>query len=210
MASTALDFALLALALGGPAAVLATPRAVAVLVVWFAGACTLAWLRPVREHDANAIEREHRAGFIALFVLPLVTPAVSAAGRRFGVLPWFASEWADGIGVALVALGLAVRIAAMARLGSRFSPLVAVQRTHALERGGPYAAVRHPGYLGSLLACVGAMLAFGSALALPLVAAFALLLRARIALEESLLERTFGDEWRRYRERTHALLPRWR
>jgi len=139
-----------------------------------------------------------------------VTPAVSAAGRRFGVLPWFASEWAGGIGVALVALGLAVRIAAMARLGSRFSPLVAVQRTHALERGGPYAAVRHPGYLGSLLACVGAMLAFGSALALPLVAAFALLLRARIALEESLLERTFGDEWRRYRERTHALLPRWR
>jgi protein-S-isoprenylcysteine O-methyltransferase Ste14 len=68
--------------------------------------------------------------------------------------------------------------------------------------------VRHPGYLGSLLACAGAMLAFGSALALPLVAAFALLLRARIAREEALLERHFGDEWRAYRARTGALLPR--
>jgi len=58
MASTALDFALLALALGGPAAVLATPRAVAVLVVWFAGACTLAWLRPANFPCAQLLTDE--------------------------------------------------------------------------------------------------------------------------------------------------------
>src|SRR5262249_30647966 len=100
------------------------------------------------------------------------------------------------------------RIAAMATLGSRFSPLVVVQRDHVLQTSGIYAHIRHPGYAGALLACAGAMIAFGSLLALPLVAIFAGLLGQRIEREETLLEQHFGDEYQRYRERSGALWPR--
>src|SRR5205085_1107774 len=109
-------------------------------------------------------------------------------GERFEVFHWFAWPALEWAGVALVTLGLGVRIFAMSRLGSRFSPLVAVQRGHVLETTGIYARIRHPGYCGALLACTGAMLAFGTVLPLPLVAVFAGLVGKRIEREEILLE----------------------
>src|SRR5439155_6944026 len=92
--------------------------------------------------------------------------------------------------------------------GSRFSPLIAVQREHPLETAGLYARIRHPGYLGAWLAALGAALAFGSALALPLLGLMLLSLESRMRREELLMERHFGDRYRRYRERTGRLLPR--
>lgn len=208
LAVTALDAALLALALGGVAPLLGHARALALIAVWGVGSIVLALIRPVRTHEPLASAAESRGAFVALFLIPLLTPAVGALGERFAVFPWFARTPLEWAGVAMVAAGLAVRIAAMARLGSRFAPIVSIQRGHALETGGIYSRIRHPGYLGAAMACAGAMLAFGSALAFPLVIAFLALLRQRIRIEEAAMERHFGDEYRRYRERTGSLLPR--
>lgn len=205
--ATALDAVLLALALGGWRAVFAHPRAPALLLVWLVCALVLALWRPVRAQRPAEAERESPWLTLALFVLPLAIPPLAAWGERHGIamLPGGAARaWA---GVVLVAAGLAIRIAAMVRLGSRFSPLVVVQAEHALETRGLYARVRHPGYLGALLAATGALLAFGSAAALPALLAFAAALAVRVRLEERLLARRFGDAWRVYRERTSAFLP---
>jgi protein-S-isoprenylcysteine O-methyltransferase Ste14 len=51
------------------------------------------------------------------------------------------------------------------------------------------------------------MLAFGSALAAPLVIVFLGLIGHRIRREERALLEHFGDEYQRYRSRTGALLP---
>lgn len=205
---TGFDAVLLAAALGGLPALLAHPRALALLGVWGAGAITLALARPVRTHDPAQTRAEPVWMLPTLFLVPLATAPVSALGERFALLPWFALPAFEWSGIVLAALGYALRIAAMTRLGSRFSPLVSVQRTHALETGGVYALVRHPGYVGSWLACAGAMLAFGSALALPLLLLFLAALTNRLRREERLLEERFGDEFRRYRARTGALWPR--
>jgi len=208
LAVTGLDAALLGLALGGLTPLLGHPRALVLLALWAAGGVTLALLRPVHGHDAVAVERDAPYVLAALFLLPLLTPPAAALGERLvlwplpggGALRWF--------GVALSGAGLALRIAAMAQLGPRFSPLVAMQREHALETRGLYAHIRHPGYLGAGLAALGGTLAFGSALALPLVAAMGLLLGARAGREESMLARHFGAEYLRYRARTGRFLPR--
>lgn len=205
---TGLDAALLALALGGVAPLLAHPRALALLAVWLVGAVTLALLRPVRGHDATAVERDPPFVLLALFLLPLLTPPVAAFGERVGWWPLSGAAPLRWFGVALSGAGLAVRIAAMAQLGSRFSPLVAVQREHALETHGLYARVRHPGYLGALLAALGGALAFGSAAGLPLVAVMGLLLWARAGREEVMLERYFGAAYLNYRARSGRFLPR--
>jgi len=93
-------------------------------------------------------------------------------------------------------------------MGARFSPLLALQREHALETTGWYAFVRHPGYLGALLASWGAALAFGSALALPLAGVLTLVQLDRVRREERLLAGHFGEAWSDYARRTGALLPR--
>lgn len=202
----AFEAALLAAGLGSFAA-LADPRALALLVLWAAGGYALQWLQPMRGHDAATTERDPGA-MLVLLLAPLLTPMVGAFGARMGWAmlpqPWLVS-WA---GIAMAAIGLTIRIGAMARLGPRFSPLVAVQREHALETTGLYTHVRHPGYLGGLLACLGSALAFGSALALPLVLLMRVAQGARIRREEALMARTFGDAWRAYADRTGALLPR--
>ena len=171
-------------------------------------AVALALLRPVRGHDAVAVERESPLVLLLLFLIPLATPPAAALSERLALwaLPGGrALRWA---GVALSGAGLALRIAAMAQLGSRFSPRVAMQREHTLETRGLYARVRHPGYAGAWLAALGGALAFGSAVTLPLVLAMGALLWRRAAREESMLERHFGDAYRSYRDRTGRFVPR--
>ena len=82
-----------------------------------------------------------------------------------------------------------------------------VKQEHELIRGGPYAQVRHPIYTGLLLAFIGTAIVRGEwrgVLAVLIV--FAALWR-KLRLEERWMTETFGDEYRRYRERTAALIP---
>lgn len=204
----ALDAALLAVGVGGLPSLLHHPRALALLAVWAAGGSCLALLRPVRTRDPVERRADQRLVVAVLFLVPLVAPMLSAWCERLGWWPLpggAALRWA---GVALAAAGFALRILAMRRLGSRFSPLIEVQRGHVLETGGVYARVRHPGYAGAWLANLGAILAFGSGATLALALVMALAQEARVRREEAALEAAFGDEYRRYRERTGRYLPR--
>jgi protein-S-isoprenylcysteine O-methyltransferase Ste14 len=210
-----LDAALFALALGGPAALLSHPRALALLAAWYAAALTLAALRPVGTQDPVETRADQPLVMAVLFLVPLLGPPLSALGERLGLLdgPWgalpqtarLAVTW---LGVLIAVAGLVVRVAAMIRLGARFSPRITIQREHALETSGLYAHVRHPGYLGALLATGGAILAFASALAWPLFAILLLAQNSRAEREETLLEQRFGDAWRDYRARTGRFIPR--
>jgi len=201
------EAALLAWGLGGFGALAASPRALALLAIWGVVGVTLTVSRSARGQDIVRAERDPLA-MAALALLPLAIPPVAAWGGRLGLWPLPAAGVLGWLGVALSALGLALRVSAMRQLGARFSPLLAVQREHALETTGWYAVVRHPGYLGSLVASWGAAIVFGSGLALPLALAMTLFQADRVRREERLLEGQFGDVWRAYASRTGALLPR--
>jgi protein-S-isoprenylcysteine O-methyltransferase Ste14 len=207
--ATGLDAALIGAALGGAAPLLAHRPAIALLAVWAAGSVFLAMRRPVRGHDAVTIERDTSGVLPALFALPLLAAPLAALGERLELWPLPGGSWVQWLGVAVSGAGIALRIAAMAQLGTRFSPLVALQREHPLETTGLYARVRHPGYVGAWLAALGGALAFDSALGLPAPAIMAALLSLRATREEALLERHFGEDYRRYRARTGRFFPRW-
>jgi protein-S-isoprenylcysteine O-methyltransferase Ste14 len=205
--AAALDVALVAWALGGFGPLLQHPIAPALLLVWAAAGVILALLRPVRAQDVVTRAPESPAVLIALFLVPLAATPLAAWGQRLGIAVLPGSNALGWLGIAISGIGLAIRIAAMAQLGPRFSPLLAVQRAHDLETSGLYAHVRHPGYAGAWLASLGGTLAFGGGLGLPLVAAMGLLLWNRAGREEALLERRFGDAWRAYRARTGRFVP---
>jgi protein-S-isoprenylcysteine O-methyltransferase Ste14 len=92
-------------------------------------------------------------------------------------------------------------------LGHRFSGLVAIQRGHTLVTHGVYRVIRHPSYLGFLVASLGWALAFRSGLGVLLAALLIPPLFARINAEERLLRSHFGDEYDVYCRRTSRLLP---
>jgi protein-S-isoprenylcysteine O-methyltransferase Ste14 len=210
LAALVLDAALLAVGVGGATALLRHARALALLATWAVGGLALAWARPARPRDPGERRRDAPLVLATLVLVPLLSPMLAAWCERagLGVLPGGAAlRWA---GVALAAAGLALRVTAMRRLGVRFSPVIEVGRTATLETGGVYAWMRHPGYVGACASTLGAILAFGSAAPLALMAPMLLATASRARREEAALEAGFGDEWRRYRDHVGAAWPRGR
>jgi protein-S-isoprenylcysteine O-methyltransferase Ste14 len=205
----AFDAALLALALGGVRALLAHPRALALLAVYAATGVPLAIRRPVRDQDTVTRSPDPAWRMLLLFLVPLVIPPVSAFGERAEIATLPPVWWLGWLGVVLAAMGLTLRMVAMIRLGARFAPIAAVQREHTLETSGLYAHIRHPGYFGAWLAALGATLTFRDGLAMPLLILFSWLLAGRARSEDAMLEAHFGDAYRAWAARTGAFLPRY-
>ena len=112
-------------------------------------------------------------------------------------------------GIAVMWLGLALRVWAIATLGDSFRTTVQVAPGQAVVTRGPYRWVRHPSYLALLLIVAGYGLAVGGwpsvivGLAVPLPAVV-----WRIRVEEAELERVLGEPYRSYRVGRARLIPR--
>lgn len=78
---------------------------------------------------------------------------------------------------------------------------------HRLVDDGPYAIVRHPMYLGVMLAAFGALLIFRTwSMVFYALTSLGLIVRAR--REEDLLATEFGEQWTLYRDRVPGWIPR--
>ncbi|MEE2777664.1 MAG: isoprenylcysteine carboxylmethyltransferase family protein [Acidobacteriota bacterium] len=107
--------------------------------------------------------------------------------------------------VPLVAGGLLVIDGVLIRLWASGH----IRKNLKLATGGPYRWVRHPLYVGNLLLSLGFCIASGRWWAWPVMGLFWLIFYPNaIGEEDRKLERLFGDDWRRWRERTPALVPR--
>ncbi len=100
--------------------------------------------------------------------------------------------------------GSAITVAALLALGRSFSIFPEARQ---LVTRGPYAVVRHPMYLGEILAGLGLTLQVLSEHAVLLFALFLAAQLARMRYEEQILERTF-PEYATYKLRTARLIPR--
>jgi protein-S-isoprenylcysteine O-methyltransferase Ste14 len=112
------------------------------------------------------------------------------------------------IGLALMAMGTALRYWSVLTLGRFFTVTVDVGADHELVESGPYALLRHPSYTGMLVVYLGTGVALDSWLsvvAAVLVPAAAVV--NRIAHEERLLRQQLGASYASYQGRTKRLVP---
>ena len=83
---------------------------------------------------------------------------------------------------------------------------VAIAAAHALVQRGPYAIVRHPIYLGLLVAQLGMILALGEVRALIFVYGIDRLMK-KLPLEEAALRKEYPLDYEQYSNRVRKLVP---
>ena len=116
--------------------------------------------------------------------------------------------WLRWAGLGVFVLGNVLLAWTLMSLGKNLTDTVVTRREHTLVVSGPYAKVRHPFY-----DCVGLIVAGSALLAANwFIAAAGTLLFVMFALrcpiEEGKLIARFGDEYRRYMERTGRFIPK--
>jgi protein-S-isoprenylcysteine O-methyltransferase Ste14 len=173
-----------------------------------------------RASRAEATDRRSSLALSVTTLVPIAGFAFSmkyayvAAARPQAWMAWLLGESLPGLPAsawAAAAIGLAgmgLRLWAVLTLRERYTRTLLTHEQHAIERGGPYRAVRHPGYLGSLL-CLNAV-AFTSGSA-PVFAASLLATISgyayRIRAEDRMLIEALGEPYAQYRREVRALLP---
>jgi protein-S-isoprenylcysteine O-methyltransferase len=121
----------------------------------------------------------------------------------------FAGWICRAVGLAVIAAGFSLRVAAARALGSNFGVGISTAEDQLLVENGPYRLIRHPTYTALLLVGIGTAIALRS----PLAFAVTLMLwlptaLVRMGKEEQMLLERFGAAYGHYCRRTWRLLPR--
>jgi protein-S-isoprenylcysteine O-methyltransferase Ste14 len=122
--------------------------------------------------------------------------------------PMTANPYFTYVGLAIIIIGILLRIYAIRSLGRMFTVDVTIREGHALKQDGIYGIIRHPSYSASLLTFLGFAMSLNNWVSLPVAMipvfiAFAV----RIRIEETALIGAFGNEYIEYKKRTKALVP---
>jgi protein-S-isoprenylcysteine O-methyltransferase Ste14 len=196
---------LAALGWGGVSAFLAHPARLALALI----ALALTAAAMFSEGNLSGGVREDRADrwvLVAFAVVGVLLSYLPALTDRLDL--WtIDGDVVRWTGVLVLAAGGTLRLWPVFVLGRRFSGLVAIQPGHALVTTGLYARIRHPSYLGLVVASLGWALVFRSGVGLLLTAVLLVPLVARIRDEERLLATEFGAEWDAYCRHTWRLIP---
>jgi protein-S-isoprenylcysteine O-methyltransferase Ste14 len=116
-------------------------------------------------------------------------------------------DFVNLVGFVLVIAGLGLRLQATRTLGKYFSPTVRVLPEHRLIKHGIYKHVRHPIYLGSLLAFFSIPLIFHSLYGFLVTTLAIPFILYKIRVEEQMFIEKFGDEYRDYIKNSKKLIP---
>jgi protein-S-isoprenylcysteine O-methyltransferase Ste14 len=144
-----------------------------------------------------------------IFILPtmLAIPIVAALddGRfHWSNLPW----WVCVLGYTLLIIGM-VGVTWAESVNKFFEPSVRIQtdRGHRVIDSGPYAIVRHPGYVSGFLVFIGMPLSLGSVWALIPAVLLCMLLVVRTTWEDETLRKELVA-YEEYAQRVrYRLLP---
>lgn len=159
-----------------------------------------------------------RGSTLAVSLAALVAILGFALAMKAASFPWI-PRWLRGatlpgmpavawLGVLSGAVGLVVRFWAVLTLRERYTRTLLTQDQQAVERGGPYRWVRHPGYLGSMLCLNGIAMASGNyAVLIASLVATCAAYAHRIRVEDEMLLRAFGETYATYRREVAALVP---
>jgi protein-S-isoprenylcysteine O-methyltransferase len=161
----------------------------------------------VFRHKTEKAENRDRFSLALIMVGNLVAWIVGI-GLAFAGLGSMHSVPLQFAGLLVMAVGIVVRSTAIVQLGRFHTPNVAVRADHQLMNTGLYRYVRHPSYLGALIAFLGFSLGLGNWLSLAVIMGVTVCIYLyRMHEEEAALSAAFGDAYRAYSRTTKRLIP---
>ena len=146
--------------------------------------------------------------FARVLIGATIGATVALAANASNAQPLRIFDPGRAAGLAVMWLGLGLRVWAIATLGNAFRTTVEVDPGQAVVSTGPYRRIRHPSYTGLLLILGGLGLALDNWSSLAICALLPLpALLLRIKVEEAELTRVLGDTYRSYQRETKRLIP---
>jgi protein-S-isoprenylcysteine O-methyltransferase Ste14 len=183
---------------------------------WSVAVWTLVAVFAVGEYAMRFRSRFNKGGRrVEHWTLPVVVAAV-VGGMVGGIqlVRWHGEDVGSGrwplfvVGLALMAVGIAVRLWAIVVLGRFFTVDVRLHADQTVVDRGPYRWVRHPAYTGLIVFFVGFGLALSNWVSLAVLALLPTLgLLVRIHAEERALFAGLGEDYRRYAAGRRRLFP---
>lgn len=111
------------------------------------------------------------------------------------------------LSILFIALGVFIRVTAIYQLGSSFSVNLGAAE-EGLYQKGLYSKVRHPSYLGEIVAFLGVAIAFNHPVSSAMAFLFPLIAFSyRIHKEEIILLEEMKDDYQEYIAKTKRLIP---
>ncbi|MDE2090627.1 MAG: isoprenylcysteine carboxylmethyltransferase family protein [Gammaproteobacteria bacterium] len=160
-----------------------------------------------RRKSANSEKRDHFSFQLLMFCgLTAYIAGVYIAYTPYGhILPRVPIQI---MGFIIMGIGIFIRTLAIIQLGRFHTPKVAVLADHRVVSIGLYRYVRHPSYLGALIAYLGWSLALDNWLSLMIIMTLTTVAYLyRIHEEEAALCDALGDAYANYQHRTKRLIP---
>lgn len=111
------------------------------------------------------------------------------------------------IGLAFYIIFSWVQIWSTKTLGENFSQDIAIKKDHHLVTNGPFKFIRHPQYLSQFLMDLGGAAATLSFILAPFALIQIPFLFMRASMEDKLLEKHFGENFRSYKKKSGMFFP---
>ena len=92
-------------------------------------------------------------------------------------------------------------------MGNNYLQDIAIKKDHQLVTNGPFKLVRHPQYLSQIIMDIGGAVATLSFILAPIAIIQIPFLFMRASLEDKLLEKHFGENFRNYKKKSGQIIP---
>ena len=173
--------------------------------LWILSEISLSLFRRSEKSD-NKNADKGSLGLIWVIIIIANTLSYNVSGWIH--LPLSADPAIRYVGLALIIVGMILRLTIVASLGKFFTVNVTILEDHKLKQDGFYKYVRHPSYSASLLSFIGYGVSLNNWISLVIVSAAALTaFLIRIKIEEKTLIDHFGSEYVEYKNKTKRLIP---
>lgn len=178
---------------------------IVIYVVWVGSEISLSLFK----RSGDDVKKKADKGSLGMiWMIVLIANVLSYNVSRWIPMEISANQNIGYVGLAIIIIGVILRLAIVSSLGKYFTVNVVIAEDHKLKTDGFYTYVRHPSYAASLLSFAGYGVSLNNLLSLLIVVgAVGGVFIYRIGLEEQTLIEHFGDQYLEYKKRTKRLVP---
>jgi protein-S-isoprenylcysteine O-methyltransferase Ste14 len=183
-----------------------------IFTLWLWVALEIGLILRARERGTGGTASEHGTRVLLAAIAGAIAGAQLLAAVLSGIpalqMPGSAAGWQLTAGLAVMWIGLLLRVWAVALQGSTSRTTAEARAGQEVMGKGPYHWIRHPSYTGLLLLAAGFGLTQGNWISLALAAGVPwVVIARRVRAEEEVLRASMGSAYAAYQRRSKRLIP---